>query len=518
MQRLLRYHSLASISLLLGAAISCQEGGAGDGSGGAAGAGALASDEGGSPEDDGGGGGSAAESGGAHGEGLAGAGGGASGGASTGGQGTGSGGAPVCVDGGQGSLGEPGADGFAVKLTMASELDENAPTTVAILEWALDQSCVHDAYVEFGLDDGYGMRAPVDLTKENRRTVLWGMKAERTYHYRIVATGADGTLSSDDYSLTTGRAPEVPSFSLTVSAPPSADQGFFVGTSWTIGSANPEDGIWTGFVLDTDGDLVWWHTYERATGSEDGYARLRLSADGQSLWFAQATNAGAPLYRVSVDTLDTDLYEEAIASHDICAVGGSTMAYLDYGSGDCARIVEIDETGTTKQVFDPTGVEGLEGCHANSVRYSASEDVYTYSARSHDVLVVGRDGQVKWRLSEQVTGGNGAWGGQQHGTHLLDESILILANYTDDMTAKAIEYSLDGEPLETFPTGNTGQDASFLGDVQRLPSGNTLITSGYETWIVTPQGEVTLSMSAGPWFGYMEFRTDLYGPADDIWQ
>jgi len=501
--------SLAWITLALGSALGCQEAKAPSGAGGAATGGALGS--GGS------GGDLPAESGGASGGALPGAGGGGSGGTSTGGQDTGSGGVPACVDGGQGSVGGAAADGFALQLTMASELDENAPTTVGILEWALDKPCLRAAHVEFGLDTQYGMTAPVDLTQENRRTVLWGMKPGRTYHYRIVAEDDDGTYTSDDYTLDTGLAPDIPIASFTVAAS-NADHGFFLGTFWTVAGSSVVDGLWTGFVLDTDGDLVWWHTYEREYGGEQGYARLRLSADGRDLWFAQTKNGGAPLYRVSIDTLDHQLYEEAIASHDICAVNGSTMAFLDYGSVGCDGIVEIDATGTTKPVFDPTGLEGLEECHGNSVRYSATEDVYVYSSRTDDVLVVGRDGQLKWRLSEKVEGGNSAWGGQQHGTHLLDESILILANYTDDETAKALEYSLAGELLATFPTDNTGLNASFLGDVQRLPSGNTLITSGYEAWIATPAGEVSLSMSAGPWFGYMEFRTDLYGPADDIWQ
>ena len=189
---------------------------------------------------------------------------------------------------------------------------------------------------------------------------------------------------------------------------------------WTPVVGGAEDGVWTGFVVDTEGDLVWWHTRPGTAGGETGYARLRLSADNRSLWFAQTRNAGAPLYRVSVDTLEQQVYEEAIGSHDICAVSGSGMAYLDFGSGSCAIVVEIDETGAMKPVLDAKSLE-LDGCHINAVRYSASEDVYTVSSRTDDVLAVDREGQLLWRLSEEVELGNSAWGGQQHGTHLLTD-------------------------------------------------------------------------------------------------
>jgi hypothetical protein len=520
MQRLSRYQWLAWLALV-GLALSCQDPMAPDGAGGQGTGGQSTGGQAtGGALESGGSGGTSVESGGVSGGGIAGAGGGGSGGTAAGGEAAGSGGVPGCTDGGQGSLGEPDVDGFAVELTMASELDENAPSTVGILEWALDRPCLRAAEVEFGLDTSYGRTAPVDLTKEHRRTVLWGMKPEQTYHYRIVASDDDGTYTSDDYTLTTGAAPELPIDGFTV-ASSNADHGFLLGTFWTIGTASVQDDLWTAFVLDTEGDLVWWHTYEREVVGEMGYARLRLSADNQNLWFAQTSNGGGALYRVSIDTLDQQLYEDTVASHDICAVSGSTMAYLDYGALGCETIVEIDETGTTRLVFDPTELEGFEGgCHGNSVRYSATEDVYLYSSRNEDVLIVTRDGQLQWRLSEKVPSGNLAWGGQQHGTHLLDSSILIHANYTEDKTAKVFEYSLDGELLATFPTENTGLNASFLGDVQRLPSGNTLITSGNRAWIVTPLGEVPLDMimSGGPWFGYLEFRTDLYGPPDDIWQ
>jgi hypothetical protein len=140
--------------------------------------------------------------------------------------------------------------------------------------------------------------------------------------------------------------------------------------------------------------------------------------------------------------------------------------------GSCSDIVEIDTAGTTRTIFDSGDVLGGESCHGNAVRYSMTEDVYVYSDLSNDVLVVGRDGTLQWRLSERVSGGNAAWGGLQHGVHLLDDSILVLANSSEPMTSRnaAFEFALDGTPMRTFTSRSTG---NFTADVQRLPSGKT---------------------------------------------
>ena len=223
--------------------------------------------------------------------------------------------------------------------------------------------------------------------------------------------------------------------------------------------------------------------------------------------------------RVSIDTLDEQVYPDTIGSHDICAVEGDTMAYIDYGETDCDSIVEIDKTGTTKEVFEGEVVRNPEdtGCHGNAVRYSKKEDAYVYSDHRNDVFVVARDGAVKWRLSERVSGGNAAWGGFQHGIQLLDESMLIFANGgTGDMDSHALEYGLDGSLRKSFASS---RQSNFYGDVQRLPNENTLINyANGLIQMVDANDAVVLEMRATTFFGYMEFRQSLYGLPLDIQQ
>jgi hypothetical protein len=331
--------------------------------------------------------------------------------------------------GGSPDLGPPGADGFAVKVQLASDIKATAPTTVGIVQWSLGQPGLTAAHIDFGLDTTYGMAAPVDLTRAGYRTVLVGMKPARSYHFRIVATDGSHTYTSDDRTLTTG-APLATSLlaGFDLKTPGRVDKGFFITSYWNLAAAN--DTTWMAFILDTDGDVVWWYTdpADNARG-ELGLARACLSADSQDIWIARATNSGAPLRRISIDGLEEQKYAGTVASHDIAAVSGGTMAYLDYGEKDCTSVFEIDKTGATKEAFESTGVTATDNhCHGNSVRYSMKEDVYSFSDDYNDVVVVGRDGSVKWKLGDRVAGGHASWGGYQHGTQLLDSSILIFAN------------------------------------------------------------------------------------------
>jgi hypothetical protein len=52
-----------------------------------------------------------------------------------------------------------------------------------------------------------------------------------------------------------------------------------------------------------------------------------------------------------------------------------------------------------------------------------------------------------------------------------------------------------------------------LGDVQRLPNGNTLVVYSDEGDMreVTPDGDIVQILTA-PMFGYASFRESLYGP------
>jgi len=396
---------------------------------------------------------------------------------------------------------------FTVMSQLASQVMATAPTTVGIVNWSVDVQGLASAFIDFGLTTSYGMRAPVDLTAASYRTVLLGMKPASTYHFRITATAGTTNYVSGDYTIQTGAATtavQVSAFREVNAA--ARRRGFIIGSYWRgTGSAVP-------FILDADGAIVWW-----ATSGPNGIARAVMSHDGKNMWLIPASNNGGPLMRVSIDGLERQTYSSTNGSHDITPVTGATMAYLDYSESDCDSIWEIDPSGTTREIWESQGVVATSGCHGNALRYSQAENVYTFSDVRQDIFVVSRAGMLQWRLSERTMGGNMAWGGTQHGHQLLDQSILVFANVGGGQGASDfIEYSLQGQQMQRYTGGGF---TANLGDVQRLPGGNTLITYSNDGLIqeIDPQRNVVLEIEGGSSaFGYSLWRETLYGPPPDI--
>jgi hypothetical protein len=363
------------------------------------------------------------------------------------------------------------------------------------------------ASIEFGLDTTYGMTAPVDMAAMEHRTLLLGMKPAKTYHFRVVASDGTSTYQSMDYTVETGPATTLIPLDFEITDAAKHQGGFIIGSFWQ-GTANGRV-----FIVDGDGDIVWWY--------EDGptsIARARMSADGKNMWMITADNAGQPVQRVSMDTLDAQTYMSAVGSHDITPIEGDKMAFLEYAESDCDSIFEITPDGMTLEVWDSQSAVQGSGCHGNALRYSKAEDSFTFSDVSTDVFGVSRAGELLWKLSDIVPTGNDAWQGVQHGHHLLAGSIVIFANRGVSMSESSIiEYDLEsGAELFDFSSGDFSQN---LGDVQRLPGGNTLVTFSNDSIIkeIDPAKNVVLEINGGgSRFGYSLWTDTLYGPPPDI--
>jgi hypothetical protein len=407
------------------------------------------------------------------------------------------------------STDQPPAAAFEVNVHLASEEDPLAPTTVGVVTWSTPLGTPTSAKIQFGSTTEYGMEAPVDVNAEDLRTLLLGMKPDRTYHFRIVANVGGGEVFSDDYTIETGAAPEADWVSIVgyeVMNPERRQAGFVVCSYWSGDQSGKV------FILDQDGDIVWWYS----SMLEYGAAKAAISADRRDVWMVAGNGlTSEPLVRVGIDGLGRTEYDGSDGSHDIVAVEGDVMAYLNYG---VMGVVEINRASRGETVFkiadfplEPGGNSLLQ--NLNGLGYEAGK--YVVSRHDVDVYVFPRAGATVGNTTvlSTVLGGNSRWGGYQHGVQLLpDNRVLVFANREggDAGPSTVVEYDMDdGEEVwrheSTLFTSN-------YGGVQRLPGGNTLITYSNPGVIreVSPSGEVILEITGHGNMGYSTWLSSLY--------
>ena len=82
--------------------------------------------------------------------------------------------------------------------------------------------------------------------------------------------------------------------------------------------------------------------------------------------------------------------------------------------------------------------------------------------------------------------------------------------------SQALEYRLDTTAwtaTRVWSYQASGINSPVLGDAQRLPNGNTLVTYSQDGNMheVNATGQLVMSLKASS-FGYADFRESLYGP------
>ena len=100
------------------------------------------------------------------------------------------------------------------------------------------------------------MTAPVDLAQPSHRTLLLGMKASRTYHYRITGVSGAGECQSPDYTIMTGPLANGLVKPTVMTKNAAALSGGFLITGQYVQNAS---GSGPAYILDADGDYVWWY-------------------------------------------------------------------------------------------------------------------------------------------------------------------------------------------------------------------------------------------------------------------
>jgi hypothetical protein len=431
------------------------------------------------------------------------------------------GGTAGSTPGGTGGGGTGGTGGSVSCTITATHTASTAIPTVRIVTFTTNLTGITSARIDFGPSGAAPtMQAPVSLTEANYRTLLLGMKGGREYVFRVVATSPAGTCTSADYTFTTGAVPSsVPRITRTAMNAAAQDRGFIITSAGVSGGGVPA------YIIDADGDVVWW------AAAPNSASRARMSYDGKDMYIMalNVQNSGGEMRKVSMDGMTTmnNISGLATGHHDFTVLPDNGIAVILW-SGGCTSIVERSASGmlTTVLANVNTVYQTSADCHTNAINYYASDNSYTLSDRNVNMFVkIRRTGQLVWQFGGSNPKGQAFTGSQSwqvnHGHHwLADGTFLFFNNGTmQGGNSTALSYMLNTTSWTatkaTWEYRASGVNSSVLGDVQRLPNGNTLVTYSTAGQIheVSPTGALVQRLqSSGNSFGYAEFRKSLYGP------
>ncbi len=448
-----------------------------------------------------------------------------------------------------GSAGTGAMPGNCTFTTMSQTADQAGPNgipTVGIVNWSVDMTGLTKASIDFTLMGGTTtMTAPVDVaTGPMFRTLLLGMKGSKTYSFHINVTNGTSSCTSPDYMIKTGAVPSaVPRITRTAGPAASMQQKGFIVTSSGLGAGGGGFGGGMGggssyaFILDSDGEIVWFAPAP-ATCS-----RAKMSYDGQYMWMVELNvdnmaKDGGELRRISMDGLQSTGKIPGMSNchHDLTVLPdgrAACMSWIQQSGDQPSDLLESDYMGTVKKIVTVDskiyqGGSGLGGgsgtFHANSIHYHMKDDSYTVGDRNPNLFVkLSHAGAVLWQFGGSCTGAPapkcvpGDWK-VNHGHDMMDDGTFLFFNNGQSGASTAFFYKLT--ETGTFaatpanpPKYSPGTTSSVLGDVQRLPNGNTLVTFSTASVIheIDPTAANLVQTISGPG-GYANWRETLYGP------
>jgi hypothetical protein len=209
-----------------------------------------------------------------------------------------------------------------------------------------------------------------------------------------------------------------------------------------------------------------------------------------------------------------------------------SVAFYTTGSNGCddVKVLPPNATPTTAAttvVNARTAHGGTMPCHLNNIEYSPTDDALIFSDLDNSCLtkVDRKTGSTIWVLNGgssdskvMSTFTGDSYVGGEHGFHIISvNDILIFNNNSGHGSSQALEFMLDTSAKKSTKifsyTPSPAINVMVLGDVQRLPNGNTIVDFGTGNYIheVTSSGTVVQTIKSNSAFGFFEKRASLYG-------
>ena len=371
-----------------------------------------------------------------------------------------------------------------------NEVSSKIPT-VGVVEWSLVGAAPSSARIVYALDHAApsilnrGGEAPV--RPRRRRTIepcSWVSSNRATTRSTSRRSATDRRASAPTTSSPRPAASRrSPAVTVNVSQPGKRDPGFIVTSS---GTSVPN----SAFIIDADGEIVWYFDGPRARRARSWTTRARTC--GWSL--STLINEGGEMRSVSMDG-EQGTARRRRARHRAPRLHCDARRQ-DRGAhrGGCPAIdTESDlvirsPDGTVATPFTIGGnLYVSDTFHANAIHYIPADDSFTIADRNPNVFVkVSATGALEWQLGGQcdgappVTGAPLRTGRSFTGTTCSKTERSWCSTTRTRTPSHVFEFKLNATPSSfaatLVRTTRAISRADTMGDVQRLPGGNTLVT------------------------------------------
>jgi hypothetical protein len=375
--------------------------------------------------------------------------------------------------------------------------------SLIVVSW--DQLTTAAVHLEFQVDDEWLVSPTRELGPGPQEELLLGVPYDHDVSFRAVADGGGETWTGGEYVAHTDDAPQGVYLASLLESDPSQwepTMEYILGTvSWNRG--------WT-VIIDRQARLVW------ATVTSQGFTSLysRPSYDGTDIlvdlnsYWAQYDNGDASqIERVKIDGSVVETYDTPGLHHPFVELADGSLVW-GAAQGYMETVEKLTPAGdqvslwSCQDFHDEIGV--LNYCQSNTLFYNEIDDTFLISLYSDETIV-----EFDHTTGETVRHFGhmpGAWTFDppdsafhwQHGGHYTEAGTLLTSSHATGNSEECVvrEYSLD-EPneilLEVWNYGiGLGVDAGEMGEVHRLPDGNTLHNygSGGRLKEVLPDGTV----------------------------
>jgi len=374
------------------------------------------------------------------------------------------------------------------------------------------------------LDDPADRPATVSSDGRQHTAALWGLPPLSEITYTFTANGE----TCEDTFTTEGMPSGMPTFTVDSYDPSQAD-----GWRYIVGVAMGETG--TLFVIDragrwrwherhspeinvsavsVDGGTMLYNSFDQDRTNDIGQVNLQPLQGGEVTGVrtegAHHTFAHRPDGTIAFPSVDVRAWTDPESGEEVDVVGDRILEVAPDGAVTELWNIWEHEEPSKHDAWDSGFYEelGQDWTHANALTYSEDRDSYLLSLGHLDTIyeIDRATGDVlgRWTPDDVVSGTAYNF---QHDTNWSPDGTLLLLSYPDDGPAVAIEYDVnsDGGLEEVWSYTRDKSGTTLLGQVRRLPNGNTFINYGGigEMREVTPDGDTVWRLNAGlgSWFG-----------------